>query len=244
MFFLKRNTIKSVFVLGSSSEIAKNICIELARQGCKKFHLLTRNLDNNNDLISYLNDNYKVFITEEEFDLLKDGDIRPDVDDFDLYLITSGDMGDQSIATNDINEAIKIINSNYTGILRWIIEITKPERLKLKSRLWIFSSVAGDIGRSSNYNYGAAKSALTTYAQVLYLRCTNNPFAIRIFKAGFINTRMTIGKAPKFLCMNPKKLAKVILRNPDRRGIEYLPWWWSLIMKILLISPSFITSKL
>ncbi len=240
----KRIEIRSAFVLGSSSEIAKSICIELAKKGCKKFHLLTRNLESNKTLISFLNDNYVVSITEEKFDLL-DGDFsRPKVDDFDLYLIAAGDLGNQNNSINDVDEAIRIARCNYTGILRWLIEITKSERLNLKSRLWILSSVAGDIGRPSNYNYGAAKSALTTFANGLYLRCINKPFAVRIFKLGFIYTRMTIGKAPKILCMNPDKLAKLILRKPNRRGIEYLPSWWSLIMKILSIVPAKIISKL
>ena len=241
---LSKIDIKSVFVLGSSSEIARSICIELAKRGCTKFHLLARELENNKSLINFLNENYNVNITEEKFDLLIDENIRPNVDNFDLYLITVGDLGNQDIAINDVNEAIRIAKCNYTGILKWIIEIAKPERLNLKSRLWIFSSVAGDIGRVSNYNYGAAKSALTTYSNGIFLRCINKPFAVRIFKAGYISTRMTIGKAPKYLCINPKDLAKLILKNPNGRGIEYLPWWWSLIMKILSIMPASITSKL
>ncbi len=241
---LSQVDIKSVFVLGSSSEIARSICIELAKKGCTKFHLLARDLENNKSLINSLNENYKVNITEEKFDLLIDENIMPNVDDFDLYLITVGDLGNQNIAINDVNEAIRIVKCNYTGILKWIIEIAKPERLNLKSRLWIFSSVAGDIGRVSNYNYGAAKSALTTYSNGIFLRCINKPFAVRIFKAGYISTRMTIGKAPKYLCMNTKDLAKLVLKNPNRRGVEYLPWWWSLIMKILFIMPASITSKL
>ena len=43
---------------------------------------------------------------------------------------------------------------------------------------------------------------------------------------------------------SPKKLAKQILKHPNKRGIEYLPWWWSLIMFIVKILPSSITSKL
>ena len=60
----------------------------------------------------------------------------PNVDNFDVS-ITVGDLGNQNIAINDVNEAIRIAECNYTGILKWIIEIAKPERLNLKSRLWI-----------------------------------------------------------------------------------------------------------
>ena len=35
--------IKSAYVIGSTSEIAKEICKNLAYQGCLKFHLIARN---------------------------------------------------------------------------------------------------------------------------------------------------------------------------------------------------------
>ena len=236
--------IRSAYVLGSSSQIAKKICIELAKRGCVKFHLLTRNLDNNKELINHLKKKYSVEVNEECFDILSEQNTKKDVKDFDLYLITVGALGDEKLASCDFNEARKITDSNYTGLLYWINAITTPKRLNTEGRLWIFSSVAGDIGRPSNYHYGAAKAALTIFSQGLYLKCENKPFAVRIFKAGFIDTRMTLGKAPKYLCMSTDDLAKKILKDPNRRGIEYLPWWWSFIMKILSISPSFIKSKL
>ena len=54
MISKSKNNINSVLVLGSSSEIAKEICIELAHKGCKRFHLLARDLDKNNELIDIL----------------------------------------------------------------------------------------------------------------------------------------------------------------------------------------------
>ena len=43
---------KSIWVLGSTSEIAISICIELANKGCNKFHLISRN---NSDNVSETN---------------------------------------------------------------------------------------------------------------------------------------------------------------------------------------------
>ena len=83
---------------------------------------------------------------------------------------------------------MKINAINYIGIIPWIIEITKKERLHKPGRLWIFSSVAGDRGRPSNYHYGAAKSALTIFSEGLQLSCEKFPFRIRIIKAGFIDS--------------------------------------------------------
>tara|TARA_Y100000589_G_C27072037_1_gene595838 strand:- start:89 stop:823 length:735 start_codon:yes stop_codon:yes gene_type:complete len=236
--------IKSVFVLGSSSEIAKEICIQLANRGCESYHLLARDLDKNKQLVKILKEKKVKNIIQDEFDLLNDTEIKKEVDQYDLYLITAGFLGSSDLASINISELIKITKINYYGLLKWLIAIATPERLNSKSRIWVFSSVAGDIGRPSNYTYGAAKAALTCFCEGLFLKAHNKPFAVRIFKAGYIKTRMSIGKAPAIFLLSPKKLAKEILKNPNKRGIEYLPWWWGFIMKIIQYLPKSLLAKL
>lgn len=244
MILKSNNLIKSVFVLGSSSEIAKEICIQLANKGCESFHLLARDLKKNKQLVQILKERKITNITQDNFDLLNDPEIKKEVDQYDLYLITAGLLGEADLASINISELIKITKTNYFGLLNWLLAIATPERLNSASRLWIFSSVAGDIGRPSNYQYGAAKAALTCFCHGLFLKAHNKPFAVRIFKAGYIKTRMSIGKAPAILFLSPQKLAKKILKNPNKRGLEYLPWWWGLIMKIIKYLPKSLLAKL
>ena len=139
---------------------------------------------------------------------------------------------------------MSITAANYTGLLRWITAIAKPDRLNKFSRLWVFSSVAADRGRPSNYHYGAAKAALTSLCEGLLLRCYQKPFAVRIIKAGFIDTKMTVDKAPSFLTVSTHSVAKDLLRRPNRRGIEYLPFWWAPLMFLVRLLPSSVASKL
>ncbi len=241
--------IESIFVLGSTSTVATAICIELAKKHhCKRFHLISRNPNNNQDLINKLENEYSAFITQETVDLLDSSSIanptQPKVDNFDLYLIAAGSLGEAKIARKNHKEALAITAANYSGIIPWITSIASQERISKQGMLWVFSSVAGDKGRPSNYHYGAAKAALTTLCEGLFLRCQGKPFSIRIIKAGYITSPMTIGKAPKFLCIDAVTVAKILLRKPNRRGIEYLPWWWVLILLIVKILPNSITSKL
>ena len=126
----------------------------------------------------------------------------------------------------------------------WIDTISTNERLNQEGRLWIFTSVAGDKGRPSNYHYGASKSALVTHCEGLYNRCYRKPFKIRIIKPGFMATPMSYGKAPSILCISPKKVAKTLLKNPNKDGIEYLPFWWSVVMFIIQLLPRRIISRL
>ena len=110
-------------------------------------------------------------------------------------------------------EALKIAKVNYYGLIPWINSITTDDRLSKPGSIWIFSSVAGDIGRPSNFHYGAAKSALTNYGQGLFYRCIGKPFKVRVIKAGLVNTSMSISKYPKILLANKNYIAKTLLKT-------------------------------
>ena len=243
-----KKKIKSVWVLGSTSEVARSICRELAIRGCMQFYLIARNSLENEKFANELTQSYGVVVNCQQTDLMPEANVKNkyiyEVGDFDLYLVTAGSLGDAELARVDAEEALRITNANYTGLISWMTAIATPERLKKYSRLWVFSSVAADRGRPSNYHYGAAKAALTTFCEGLLLRCNGKPFAVRIVKAGFILTKMTIGKAPPILCVTPRVVAKNLLRRPDSRGIEYLPFWWFPLMRLVRLLPPFIVSKL
>ena len=240
--------IRSAFVLGSTSAVARAICLELAKQGCSRFYLVARDPARNQQLAAELAEQFGADVSLEQADLLGDAALepsyRPEVGGFDLYMITAGSLGDADLARSDAAEALRITAANYTGLVPWLTAIATPERIARPGRLWAFSSVAADRGRPSNYHYGAAKAALTTFCEGLLLRCHGKPFAVRIIKAGFMATPMTVGKAPLALCASPESVARDLLRRPNRRGIEYLPWWWSPLKRLIRLLPAPLASKL
>jgi len=240
--------IRSAFVLGSTSAVARAICLELASRGCSRFHLVARDPARNQQLATELAEQFGAGVSVEQADLLCDASIdqarRPAVGEFDLYLITAGSLGDAELARSDDDEAFRITAANYSGLLPWITAIATAERLARPGRLWVFSSVAADRGRPSNYHYGAAKAALTALCEGVLLRCHGKPFAVRIIKAGFMATPMTVGKAPPALCASPESVSHDLLRSPNKRGIEYLPWWWSPLMLLIRLLPAPLASKL
>jgi decaprenylphospho-beta-D-erythro-pentofuranosid-2-ulose 2-reductase len=240
--------IGSCFVLGGTSEVAQAICHELARRGCQRFHLVARDDQAIGRIAAALSDTYGASVSTEHTDLTADGALTggrpPRVGDFDLYLITAGSLGDAERAREDAGEALRVTAANYTGLLPWLTAIATPERLARPGRLWVFSSVAADRGRPSNYHYGAATAALTAFCEGLLLRCHGKPFAVRVLKAGFMATPMTVGKAPPALCAAPSAVARDLLRRPNRRGIEYIPWWWGPLMPLIRLLPAPLASKL
>lgn len=248
MLLNNNKIIKSIWVLGSNSLVAQSICIELAKNGCENFYLISRDKEKSKKFVKNLKNNNNVQIKEKIINLnCQNVENEKDfykVADFDLYLITAGYLGNNDLARVDFNEAKNIINSNYFGIVPWINAIATPERIKKSYRLWVFTSVAADRGRPSNYYYGSAKAGLQNICEGLMSSCYGKPFSVRIIKAGYMATPMTIGKVPNFLCIKATNVARILLKNNSKRGVEYLPWPWGLIMMLVKIMPNFLVSRL
>tara|TARA_Y100000589_G_C27199315_1_gene648718 strand:- start:13655 stop:14392 length:738 start_codon:yes stop_codon:yes gene_type:complete len=241
-----RRKINKTFVLGSTSTIAIAICIELAKRGCKEFYLLGRNEEKNKNLKKMLEQEFKVFVQTKKFDLEDEfSKIESFVfGSYDLYLICPGYLGSSTEKIKSNTEANKIIKYNYSALIPWITSITNLLSKKNYGRIWILSSVSGDRGRPSNLYYGSAKSALNTFCEGLLLIYKNSKFSIRVIKLGYVLTPMTKGKVSKYLCIKPEKVAYILMRNCDKNGFEYLPWWWKLIMLSIRIMPKGILSRL
>ena len=124
------------------------------------------------------------------------------------------------------------------------MNIVSAHRINKAGALWIFSSVAADRGRPSNFIYGAAKSGLSVFCEGLALKNINTNFKVRVLKAGFIDTKMSKGKSVSFLTVKPKVIARYLLTSSHRSGVEYLPRWWRFIMIIVGLLPAKIASKL
>ena len=232
--------------MGSTSEIAKAICIELAKKGCKKFVLIARNKSKNNIFAQELIEQFNVQVTTKELDLLE---IEKKYDQFvinscDLYLLATGYLGSYKKNIIDKNEAINIFTANYTGVILMILKIISSLDNNSQKKIWVLSSVASDKGRPSNYQYGAAKAALNTFCEGLFYLNMNKKLSIRVIKAGFVGTTKTLKIAPRFLCISPQKFARTLLENTEKKGIEYLPRWWFMIMKFVKILPDAFISKL
>lgn len=109
------------------------------------------------------------------------------------------------------------------------------------------SSVAGDRGRQSNFPYGAAKAALSTYLQGLRNRFQSRGVHVVTIKPGFVDTPMMRGQksAPRFLVASPERVAADIERAIiRRRNIVYTPWFWWSIMAVVCAIPEPVFKRL
>lgn len=157
-----------------------------------------------------------------------------------------GYLGIQHKAQNDFVEAQKIIHTNYTGLVS-MLNIIADDFEKQKCGFIVgISSVAGDRGRKSNYMYGSAKAAFTTYLSGLRNRLYAANVHVMTVKPGFVATKMTAGmNLPKKLTAIPEKTAKDIYRaHQQGKDILYTTWIWKWIMLTIKIFPEWVFKKM
>jgi short-subunit dehydrogenase len=105
--------------------------------------------------------------------------------------------------------------------------------------LAVISSVAGDRGRPSNYLYGAAKAAVSTFCEGLRVRLFKAGVHVITIKPGLVDTPMTRGLAlPSVLVAQPDMVARRIVRGINRQvAVLYVPGFWAVIMWLIRVMP-------
>jgi len=160
-------------------------------------------------------------------------------------ILLQGFLPVQSEVQRDLTLLQQTITINYTSpsaLLTLTANHFEPLR---KGFLVAVSSVAGDRGRQSNYAYGSAKAALTTFMQGLRQRLAKSNVTVLTVKPGFVDTAMTWGLPGMFLVASPDRVANDIFKAIRRRRNEiYTPWFWRYIMLIIRHIPTFIFNRL
>lgn len=111
--------------------------------------------------------------------------------------------------------------------------------------LAVFSSVAGDRGRKSNYSYGAAKAGIDAFLQGLQGRFSGSDVSVVNIKPGMIKSPMTAEMKHGLIWSTPEKIAPSILAAISKgKRVCYVPGYWRLIMLVIRLLPTSILAKL
>jgi decaprenylphospho-beta-D-erythro-pentofuranosid-2-ulose 2-reductase len=118
-------------------------------------------------------------------------------------------------------------------------------RLAEGGTLAVISSVAGDRGRASNYLYGSAKAAVTTFLSGLGQRLRPRGIHVLAIKPGFVDTPMTAAFRKGPLWATPAAVAAGIVAAIERRAaVAYVPRFWWGVMAIIKAIPEWLFRKL
>jgi short-subunit dehydrogenase len=112
--------------------------------------------------------------------------------------------------------------------------------------LAVLSSVAGDVGRRSNYVYGASKAGLSAVMEGLDGRFFGTEIRALDIRPGPVKTPMTSHLQQGLFFADPDPVGRRIVKaiQAGRRGRLYVPAYWRCIMSIMRHLPSFIRRRL
>ena len=163
----------------------------------------------------------------------------------DRLLIAHGTLGDQRKCELSVAETLKELNTNLISIISLLTLSANYFEEQKRGCIAVISSVAGDRGRGSNYVYGTAKGALTTFLQGLRNRLSKSHVSVVTIKPGTVDTPMTAGLKKGLLFANPHAVGEGIYHAMQGgKDVVYLPGYWRPIMFVIKSIPEKVFKRL
>lgn len=163
----------------------------------------------------------------------------------DVILLAHGTLPDQNACEVSVPTALTEFATNATSTIALLTDIANRMQHARHGCIAVISSVAGDRGRASNYLYGAAKAATSTFLSGLRQRLNGHDVNVLTIKPGFVDTPMTRDFKKGPLWAQPGTVARGIVKAIDRRkAVVYLPWFWRGIMLVIRHVPEFLFKRI
>ncbi|MCW5514874.1 SDR family oxidoreductase [Muriicola sp. Z0-33] len=238
-----------ILIIGAKSDIAKAVARKYAEEGFN-LYLAARNASALDEFASDIKIRLGCKVACLELDILDYTSHQIFYDNLKekpLGVISAvGYLGDQEKAENDFAETSKQIATNFTGIVSFFNIIAADFEERKSGFICGISSVAGDRGRKSNFIYGAAKAALSTYLSGLRNRLYESGVHVITVKPGFVATKMTEGlDLPKKLTGTPQQVANDIYKaQKNKKNVVYTIWIWRWIMLAIRYIPEWQFKKM
>ena len=163
----------------------------------------------------------------------------------DLLLIAHGALPNQSDIENDFKKVEELLSINYTSYISYLTAFSSIFEKQGSGTMAVFTSVAGDRGRKSNYVYGSFKAGVQTFLEGLRARMSRVGVSVLDIRPGFVDTPMTASIEKGFLFVGPEKVAEDIVKAVrKKKSVLYTPFFWKYIMLIIKSIPKKIFNKL
>lgn len=243
---------KKVLIIGATSAIACAAARKWANQGAE-FFLVARNQEKLVQISADLMARGAAASTHHVMDATDvqahAAMLQACLDTFrqiDIVLIAHGTLPDQQACEANVETALQEFANNGTSVIALLTILANHMALQRCGTLAVISSVAADRGRPSNYLYGSAKAAVSTFCEGLRARLYKAGVHLITIKPGFVDTPMTQGlKLPKALVASADTVGGIIVAHIERKtDVLYVPRFWTLIMMIIRNVPQFVFKKI
>lgn len=163
----------------------------------------------------------------------------------DVALIAHGTLPDQLRVQNSVEATLQEFHTNALSVIALCTLLAGMLEPRRAGTIAVISSVAGDRGRATNYVYGAAKAAVSTFLSGLRQRLGRSGVKVLTIKPGFVDTPMTRDFPKGPLWASADGVARGIVGAIDGgRMVVYLPGFWRLIMWVIRSLPEPLFARL
>lgn len=243
---------KNILIIGANSAIA-NACARTWAAQQARFFLVGRNADKlaqvandlrargANDVLTHALDMNDMSAHEAMLD-----SAFSKLGTLDISLVAHGTLPDQALCQQNVEVALREFSSNGLSVIALLTRLSNRLEQQRSGTIAVISSVAGDRGRPSNYLYGTAKAAVSTFCEGLRARLFKAGVHVLTIKPGFVDTPMTQGlPLPKALVATPEQVAKDIANAIEKKKNSiYTPNFWALIMLTIRSIPNFVFKRI
>jgi len=231
---------QSVLVLGGSSEIALATVAALPRNRLRTVVLAARPSATRDAAVASLTAAGIPGVVAVDFDAAATGSHAAFVDsvfasgDVDIVLLAFGVLGNQDELEANPDLAVDLATTNYTGAVSVGLRVAARLKRQGHGSLVVFSSVAGDRPRRSNFVYGSTKAGLDAFAQGLGDALHGSGAHVLVVRPGMVRTRMSAGLPEAPMTSDPQDVARIVV-TALRKGKEtvYAPGPLMLVMGVM-----------
>ncbi|QWT18703.1 SDR family oxidoreductase [Bacillus sp. NP157] len=239
-----------VLIIGATSAIAEATARIYAERG-SRLHLVARTPARLDTVVEDLRIRGAADVGRDALDINDLGRHAAVLDsawaalgDVDVVLVAHGTLPDQKACETSVDTAMAEFATNATSTIALLTLLAQRMEGAGHGSIAVISSVAGDRGRASNYLYGSAKAAVSTFCSGLRQRLSRRGVDVVTIKPGFVDTPMTREFKKGALWAKPDAVAAGIVKAIDKRKpVAYLPWFWFVIMTIIRSVPEFIFKR-
>ena len=163
----------------------------------------------------------------------------------DAALVAYGTLPDQQAIERDPAAVAAAFTTNATSVVALLTRLAGVFEAQGHGTLAVISSVAGDRGRPSNYVYGAAKGAVSLFAQGLRARLAASGVRVVTIKPGPVDTPMTSHLPRSPLLADVDAVGARVHRAMQRGGdVVYVPGYWRPVMAAIRAVPERVFKRL
>ena len=164
---------------------------------------------------------------------------------YDVVLLAFGVLGDQENDEANAADAVKVVETNFTGAVSVMLPIAAALKAQGAGQLVVLSTVAAERARAANYIYGSSKAGLDAFCQGMGDSLVGTGVTLSIVRPGFVTTKMTAHMEAKAMATDAESVADVVVSSiANRTEIAWAPGKLRYVFSIMRHMPRPIFRKI